>query len=64
MNTETRKTINELFELCDKYIEQGKKDEARECLNKINEINSEIFAQTKRDFPEVFDDSCSSAKDS
>lgn len=49
MNTETRKTINELFELCDKYIEQGENEKARECLKKINELNNNTWEENKNE---------------
>lgn len=47
MSTNERKTIDKLFELCDKYIEQGDLKKARECLRKIQETNSETFEQAK-----------------
>ena len=47
LDEEAQAIIAELFDLCDKYIEQGDTTKARECLQKINQINSEIFEQAK-----------------
>ena len=53
MNTDERKTIDELFELCDKYAEQGDVKRARECLREARKINSKIWEQVKRETIEI-----------
>lgn len=54
MNIENQKNeINKYFDLWDKYLEEGNKEKARECLKKINELNNELWEHEKAEIKKL-----------